>query len=57
MRFRPGGGRLSCHVQDDRVELAGQAVTFAVGEIVAPNQRAAFRKLQIRFHIAASPGN
>ena len=30
------GGRLSCHVQDDRVELAGQAVTFAVGEVVAP---------------------
>ena len=30
------GGRLSCHVRDDRVELAGQAVTFAVGEVVAP---------------------
>ena len=30
------GGQLSCHVQDDRVELAGQAVTFAVGEVVAP---------------------
>jgi PhzF family phenazine biosynthesis protein len=30
------GGRLSCHVRDDRVELAGKAVTFAVGEIVAP---------------------
>lgn len=35
------GGRLSCHVQDDRVELAGQAVTFAVGEVVAPISQSA----------------
>ena len=30
------GGQLSCRVQGDRVELAGQAVTFAVGKVVAP---------------------
>jgi len=31
---------LSCRVKGDRVELAGEAVTFAVGEIVAPvNER------------------
>lgn len=30
------GGRLSCRVKGDRVELAGEAVTFAVGEVVAP---------------------
>jgi PhzF family phenazine biosynthesis protein len=35
------GGRLSCHVRDDRVELAGQAVTFAVGEVVAPISQSA----------------
>lgn len=32
----PRGGRLECHVQGDRVELAGQAITFAAGDVVAP---------------------
>ena len=35
------GGQLSCHFQDDRVELAGQAVTFAAGEVVAPISQSA----------------
>ena len=30
------GGHLACRVQGDRVELAGQAITFAVGDVVAP---------------------
>ena len=35
------GGQLACDVQGCRVELAGQAMTFAAGEVVAPISSAA----------------